>query len=130
MKHLMEPVSRNKIDAETGHILKCPSCGAGTDSHYKGAKFLGSHCRECELLWTVKMVDGCPQIGSTKVKRIGKRTYEIVVKRTEHFIMATSAEDARKKLLKKLVKKKGSSEGYGIYVEHLMDHAECNEGIC
>ena len=122
MKRLIEPVSDQKICGLFG-VRVCPQCGAGMKSQYL-REFIGTHCRECELLWTMEMKDGCPQISSRRLKRRGKRNYEIVVTNMSYVIKADSAEEARKKLLNKL------KDGYEISVEHYLDHVEINEGIC
>ena len=134
MKTLGDRVSEDHISTSLGARL-CPKCGRGTNGVYHmdlsadRNTLIGCECRECKLLWKASIVDGTyTLIGTPHEPEEKKRTYEIIVVRTCHFIDAKTAEEAREKLIKKL-KLKGSDK-YGVYVKHLGDHPECNEGIC
>lgn len=114
----------------------CPKCGTGTESEYvrkKGGRrpgdLIGCVCRECKMIWNWQQKGPRSYIvGEPYQPAEATRIYEIVVTRTSHYIEAETAEAARQMLIEKLTPG-DTSKKYGIFVEHHMDHAECNEGI-
>lgn len=136
MKTLADTVVVNHLCPILG-VRMCPKCGAGTESEYerkkrgwRPGKLIGCVCRECKLIWRFQTLDGNYIITSMAWQPAEKtRIYEIQVVRTEYYIEAETAEEARLKLIEQLAPG-DTSKKYGIYVKHMGDHPECNEGIC
>ena len=117
------------LEPGMGWVHRCPNCGTDTNSLYKDEDYLGSECRECNLLWKLSMKGKVYTIvGTPHAPQEATRTYEIAVVYRPYYLKAATAEGARKALIRKLGLR--GSDRYGILVEYLGDNAECNEGLC
>ena len=128
-KTIADPAVEDHLFPDVGWVRMCPKCGSGTSSEYEDHEFMGSGCRECKLLWKcTEDEEGIYTLIGTPYKPNEKtRFYEIRIISESHILRATSKEDARKQLIKKL--KIREYDAYGVYVKHLGDDAEVNEGI-
>lgn len=82
------------------------------------------HCRECDLEWN--LADKLAPVGKPSRRKKKTRVYVIRITSAEVTARALTAEEARVKIEKRL-KRAGLTS---IFVRHLYDDAEWNEGIC